>query len=96
MIQPTSLTAYDEVKHTLGHRHAQVLELLATHPAGLTAREIARALGLELHCVSGRIRELVERGQAKDAGRQRQDPISGHRGIVWILTPPQGQLELDL
>lgn len=88
MIQSTSLDAYQDLKQHLGTRHSQVLNTLSSYPSGLTSRSIARALQLELHCVSGRIRELVGRDLIRDSGRKSFDQVTGKAGIVWIRWCP--------
>lgn len=75
----TSIDAY----HTfddLPTRRAQVLAVLSRSPASNAA--IARALNLPLHCVTGRVRELVDAGEVREYGREL-DPITGRRVITW-------------
>lgn len=40
---------------------------------GTTTKEIARNFGVEIHCISGRISELLRDGAIFDSGRERRD-----------------------
>ena len=77
-----SLSAYDQVKKTLGIREAQVLGVLETAPIGLTGGEIAERLGRHPYVVRPRITGLVEKGLAIDTGQNRINQ-AGKRETVW-------------
>ena len=75
----TSIDAYQALTD-LPSRRAQVLAVLSRGPASNAT--IARTLNLPLHCVTGRVRELVDAGEVREFGREL-DPITGRRVITW-------------
>jgi predicted ArsR family transcriptional regulator len=77
----TSVAAAASVVPTLGARQQAVLEVVRTR-GGATCAEVAAVLGLPMHSVSGRIRELNLQGRLADSGERRAGP-SGRYGTVW-------------
>lgn len=75
----TSIDAYRSLTD-LPTRRAQVLAVLSRGPASNAT--IARTLNLPLHCVTGRVRELVDAGEVREYGREL-DPVTGRRVIAW-------------
>lgn len=75
----TSIDAYRSLTD-LPTRRAQVLAVLSRGPASNAT--IARTLHLPLHCVTGRVRELVDAGEVREYGREL-DPVTGRRVIAW-------------
>jgi predicted ArsR family transcriptional regulator len=59
--------------------------VLRRHPDGLTADEVAHALGESVLSVRPRICELGRTGKVQDTGRRRQNR-SGRNAAVWELT----------
>ncbi len=91
MATQPQLDAYNDLKPSLGQRQAQVLNIVRLKSGGgATLREIADELHLELSSVSGRVRELVQKGRLIHSGRTRMNLRSGKPMTVW--TEPLGQL----
>ena len=76
-IQTTSLAAYfHEILPTLGERQKEVLAVLIRHH-DLSNHELAKELGWEINCVTGRMNELRRKGivvysqtrKCRDTGR---------------------------
>lgn len=74
---PTSRAAAARVRTT--NLEALVLNVLRAHPAGLTAHEVAAALGRDLVSVSPRMRPLCDTGRVREHGRR-----DGR--TVWVAT----------
>jgi hypothetical protein len=81
----TQITSWCSLQSSLDTRLDQVYEIIR-RSGGATGFEVAEALGLPLHCVSGRITDLCgERGGwvVEDSGLRRVNPGSGKSCIVW-------------
>jgi len=59
-----------------------VLEVLRSHPHGLTSHEVASITGLSLVTVSPRFRPLVNKNLVIDSGEKRAG-VSFRNSIVW-------------
>ncbi len=59
--------------------HTRILDLLVDN--NLTSKEIAAKLGTELHCVSGRLSELLARGDIMRVSNQRREGCSVLRRV---------------
>ncbi|MFW5829721.1 MAG: MarR family transcriptional regulator [Planctomycetota bacterium] len=77
--------AATEASGRAGTHRALCLSAVRAQP-GLTAAEIANAVGLERHEPSRRLPELRERGLVRN-GPERQCRIQGTRSITWFPTP---------
>jgi len=51
--------------------------------SGMTADEVAAALGVSILSIRPRMTELAHRGQIRDSGSRRRN-VSGKSAIVWI------------
>jgi predicted ArsR family transcriptional regulator len=78
----TSVAAAASVAPSLAARQSAVLEVIRRQ-GGATCAEVAQALGLAMHAVSGRITELRLQGRLRDSGARRAGP-SGRLGAVWV------------
>jgi predicted ArsR family transcriptional regulator len=78
----TSVAAAASVAPTLGARQAAVVDVVRRR-GGATCAEVAAALGLPMHAVSGRITELRLQGRLADSGARRIG-TSGRAGAVWV------------
>ena len=77
MIQQTSLEAFHVLKDSgeIDGDELRVLRLIEQH-GPFTRREMEPLMGKPVHCVSGRITRLHERGLVRSAGRVRIDGSS--------------------
>ncbi len=64
-----------------------VLDVIANNPAGITADEIASALGLSILTVRPRVSELHRLGEIRATGDRRCNS-SGMTASVWRVAPP--------
>jgi len=83
MMQQTSLMAYNDIKPELGHKQAQVYQMLAK--LGI-ATNYALAVGLKwpINTITPRIYELRKLGIVKMYGVVAQE--TGRNAIAWCLT----------
>ena len=95
MIQKTSLEAYEEVKHNLGDKQAQVLNLLERVGRPITNSEISVSLGWSINRVTPRIFELREKGLVDEAGK-KPCPITGRSALTWKIVKPQRPIQGSL
>lgn len=78
----TSTTAATHVRGAVASRlESVVLDLLASHPQGLTSHEIAGRAGLSLVTVSPRIRPLIRKGLVGPGGVQ--PATEGRARTIW-------------
>ena len=77
MIQQTSLEAYSAIQDSgeLDGDELRVLRLIEQH-GPITSRDLEPLMGKPVHCFSGRITRLQERGLVRSAGRVRIDGSS--------------------
>ena len=77
MIQQTSLEAYSALQDSgeIDGDELRVLLLIKQH-GPITSREMEPLMGKPVHCFSGRITRLQERGLVRSAGRVRFDGSS--------------------
>ena len=77
MIQQTSLEAYNALQDSgeLDGDELRVLLLIKQH-GPITSREMEPLMGKPVHCFSGRITRLQQRGLVRSAGRVRIDGSS--------------------
>jgi hypothetical protein len=75
------------VRETLA---AKCLKLVAEAPNGLTASEVAGALGWDLCSVRPRFTELLRRGKVKDSGERRKARTRVGE-IVWVVRNKGGE-----
>lgn len=78
--EPTSQAAFEQARLTISQHHERILQLLAICDNGLTLKEYAAQVGLQLNAVSGRFSELKSRGVIYKSGATRDG--CG----VWSLT----------
>ena len=83
MIQQTSLSAYNEIKSTLGERQAQVYNILV-RLVEATNKMISEKGNIPINCVTARIFELRELGLVKESYKDKC-PISGRMAIFWRI-----------
>lgn len=60
------------------------LQLIARHAGGLTADEVAEALGESVLAIRPRITELKELGQIHEKRGERRTNASGRKAQVWV------------
>jgi len=83
MIQQTSLEAYHAMRDTgeLDGDELRVLRLIEDH-GPITSRELEGWMGKPVHCFSGRITKLQERGLVRSSGRVK---IDGSSMNAWAI-----------
>lgn len=64
-----SIAAHESVRPHKADTWAEILAVL--HRGPLTGKEIAHAMGRELHCVSGRLSELIAAKKIERTGERR-------------------------
>jgi chromosome segregation and condensation protein ScpB len=76
-VQQTSLEAFEALRDdgTLDGDELRVLRLIEQH-GPITGRELEPLMGKPVHCFSGRITKLQERGLVRSAGRVKVDGSS--------------------
>lgn len=84
----TSLEAAEKVAPGAASLRARVLKCLLEHPDGLTADEIATAIGRSPLGVRPRLSELLRLDAIKESGARRINE-SGMTANVWVVTWPQ-------
>jgi len=82
MIQQTSLEAFNAMRDSgdLDGDELRVLRLIEQH-GPITSREMEPLMGKPVHCFSGRITRLQERGLVRSAGRVK---IAGSSMNAWV------------
>lgn len=80
----TSKAAADAIAPKLGRLQRLALEAIKSRGAvGLTADELAEALGLDRYSIQPRTSELRQKGSIVDSGLRRPN-ASKKRAIVWV------------
>jgi len=60
---------YQMIKPDLPEKRQRVYEVILQHPEGITRKQIAKALGWPINCVTGRVTELRDQeGLIREAG----------------------------
>ena len=86
----TSLAAANSKKRV--PMRERVFNTLTRYPMGMTAQEVAEALGRRhYYGLQPRLSELKNDGRIFDTGIRRHLP-TGNLGIVWAVVPQQGRL----
>ena len=81
----TSIEAANDIAPDLGRYQRSAFSfILAAGDAGLTAEELAAAMGVERTTAQPRTSELRLRHMIKDSGQRRRN-VSGKRAIVWVV-----------
>ena len=80
-VRDTSRIAYAVMD--LAPQQAAIVRRLARHP-GMTRREIATALHLDVSAVAGRVNELIAAGRLKECG-QRSCKVTGRTAYALDL-----------
>lgn len=65
-----SRAAHESVKQHKADTSAEIISLLQRGP--MTGKEIAHAMGRELHCISGRLSELIAAKKIERTGERRE------------------------
>jgi hypothetical protein len=63
---------------------ARVLQVLRSHPAGLTTHEISKIADAALVSISPRMRPLANKTLIRDSGGTRRGD-NGRKSIVWVV-----------
>lgn len=95
MVARTSKLAYEELVASGKDKtqNCRILQqLLIHHKTGLTRRQLARATGIELGAVCGRVNALVKDGLAAERGEQENPRTKLKAKLVW----PVIQAEMPL
>lgn len=85
-VTDTQLESWMNLRSMLSYRQKSVYEVIASR-GGATSREVASALNLPLHSVSGRITELCSMGMVRDSMKRAYDSSSQRRLVVWEIPP---------
>lgn len=81
----TQLEAWQAIQDSLCKKQNEVLQVIKSAPkSGKTLFELVDALEWPVNRISGRVRELSQKGLIVDSGARRINPASGKNGIVWI------------
>ena len=77
---------YDQVRGSHTQSQLQVLELLKSHPEGLTIDEAAKLLGKTPNQISGRFSELSRLPIPAIVSRgEKRKTSTGYNAVVWHL-----------
>lgn len=80
----TSISAAEEMAPHTGRLQKMALDAIrAAGTDGLTADELAAALGLDRWTIQPRTSELRAKALIADSGQRRRN-VSGKRAIVWV------------
>ncbi len=80
----TSKAAADAVAPRAANlRERALFEIRLRRETGLTADEVARALGQDVLTIRPRVAELARMGVIRDGGERRENK-SGKKAIVWV------------
>ena len=80
-VQLTSLEAYDVLQPELGKRQKEVFETIKKHQA-VSINDICRIQGVDGKNVTGRLKELREKGLVYNVGF-KFDRLTGKRNLLW-------------
>lgn len=80
----TSVAAAEAMAPRVETLKAQVLEVLRAHPEGMTADEIAAAMGESILTIRPRVAELRRLGHVEPTEWRRAN-ASGRTAIVWRI-----------
>ena len=85
-------TSYAEIAQTLPARQQAVYNVIQIRP--MTNGQICRWLNLPINCITGRVKELRDKGLVEQAGTT-VDMITGRTVARWrVRREPQGSLGL--
>jgi hypothetical protein len=91
----TSIEAANDIAPDLGRYQRSALSFIrAAGDAGLTAEELAGAMGVDRTTAQPRTSELRLRYMIKDSGQRRRN-ASGKRAIVWVALSEAERAELQ-
>ena len=82
-IPDTQRAAYEDLLPKLGNK--QMVVYLAIQGMASTFFELEARLCWPINCITGRVKELVEKKLVKDTGLRRINPVTKKPGIVWGL-----------
>jgi len=88
MVQPTSLDAFKSIQPVINKRQQQIVGLMMRHLhryRNWTNREIADAFGWDACQVTGRMKELREKGIVLYDG-ERPCTVTGRTVMAWRLS----------
>lgn len=83
-VSGTSEDAARSMRPRTKHLRELALQMIARHAGGLTADEVAEALGESILTVRPRISELKELGQIREKKDERRKNASGRKASVWV------------
>lgn len=87
MIQDTSLQAYNEIYADLGERQADVFQALK-YLEYATNTMVADHLGIPINCVTGRCKELRDKGLVVESHKSWCAINKKSKAIYWKLNKP--------
>jgi len=82
-VQLTSLEAYDVLQPELSKRQKEVYETIKKHQA-VSINDICRMQGVDGKNVTGRLKELREKGLIYKVGF-KFDRLTGRRNLLWSI-----------
>jgi len=94
-MKDTQEQAWKDIQKKLPDCRSKVLSII-TRNDGLTLFQIADILGVEVHCISGRVTELGKLGMIEDSLERRSNPRSGKKAIVWKVPREIEQDQLEM
>jgi hypothetical protein len=80
----TSRQAAEDMTKRAGTLQALAMAAFCAHPAGMTADEVATAIGKTVLAIRPRISIMAIANEIIDSGARRRN-ISGKSAIVWVL-----------
>ncbi len=85
MVTDTSQTAYDNIKHLLSEKQAEILKIFRRNKhKNWTNMELSDALGWSINRVTPRTNELRKMGMLRTAGKRKCD-ITGNTAYQMFL-----------
>lgn len=86
MVEKTSKTAYEVIKHLLGDKQQEIVAYMRKHSdQSFTNMELADGLGWSINRVTGRTNELRKKGVIKRVG-VRQCKVTGRTAYAMELS----------
>ena len=90
-VRDTSRAAVEEIADSVPLLRAKALRAVQSS-TGMTADEVAAALGLSALSIRPRMTELAQRNVVADCGLRRAN-VSGRKAIVWVAVEAAGRGE---